>query len=168
MNLNIFFPFPHPINEFTARIVAGIIACVGILTILMIELRPQIGQYLLLFLTYGFIARTLWGPRFSPIALLTTKIIIPAIGNPNKLVAGPPKRFAQFIGLIFTVTATALFFINNTTSLNTSILLGILVAFASIEAILGFCTGCFVFQYLIKIGLISQTICDKCAEFSKK
>ena len=49
-----------------------------------------------------------------------------------------------------------------------SIILGMLVIFASIESILGFCTGCFVFQYLMKIGLIPQTICDKCSEIGKK
>ena len=61
--------------------------------------------YLLAFMVYGFLARVVAGPSLSPIALLVTKIIIPQMGNPYAECPGPPKRFAQFVGLIFTSSA---------------------------------------------------------------
>ena len=97
LNMNIIrniFSFPHPVNEFAARLVAGMVVLL-ILTILLTGYTP-----LLWLLFYGFVARVLTGPTLSPMGLLATKVIIPILGNPNKPVAGPPKRFAQLIGFI--------------------------------------------------------------------
>ena len=40
--------------------------------------------------------------------------------------------------------------------------LGGLVFFAALESIVGFCTGCFVFGYLMRWGVIPKEICEKC------
>ena len=41
-------------------------------------------------------------------------------------------------------------------------MLGVLIFFAALEAIVGFCTGCFVFGYMMRWGLIPQETCEKC------
>ena len=98
------FTFPHPVNEIAARIVAGMVS-LACLTILLGDT-----MWLLPVLTYGFLARVLTGPTLSPMGLLATKAIVPLMGNPLRLVPGPPKRFAQAIGFGFSMTATMLFY----------------------------------------------------------
>ena len=91
---------------------------------------------------------------------------MPIIGK-NRPVAGPPKRFAQFVGLIFSLTALILFFIVDS-SLPYRIVLAVLAGFAFLESIVGFCAGCFVFEYLMKFNLIPESVCEACANFEEK
>jgi hypothetical protein len=100
-------------------------------------------------------------------ALLATKGLVPLLGNPNKPVAGPPKRFAQAVGLAFSVTALVLHYGADLPTAATWVL-GTLMFFATLEAIIGFCTGCFVFGYLMKFGLVPQETCETCNNFVAK
>ena len=152
--------FPHPVNEYAARIVAFFVL------ILTASIILTDNYFLLFFLLYGFIARTIAGPTLSPMGLLATKVFIPLFNNKTKLVAGPPKQFAQSIGLIFALLSIISYFVL-TLPLITNILLIILMFFAGLESIIGFCSGCFMFKYLMKFGLVSQKICDRCNNFSK-
>ena len=79
------FSFPHPVNEYAARIVAGMVLVLILATLITNQ------SFLLWILFYGFTARVLTGPTLSPMGLMATKIIVPVLGNPNKPVAGPPK-----------------------------------------------------------------------------
>ena len=152
--------FPHPVNEYAARIVAFFVL------ILTASIILTDNYLLLFFLLYGFIARTIAGPTLSPMGLLATKVFIPLFNNKTKLVAGPPKQFAQSIGLIFALLSIISYFVL-TLPLITNILLIILMFFAGLESIIGFCSGCFMFKYLMKFGLVSQKVCDRCNNFSK-
>ena len=81
------FSFPNPVNEIAARIVAGMVVALSLATIFS-------GQSWLIFvLAYGFLARVVTGPTLSPMGQLATRVLVPALGNRSKLVAGPPKRF---------------------------------------------------------------------------
>jgi hypothetical protein len=40
--------------------------------------------------------------------------------------------------------------------------LGVLALFAVLEAGLGFCAGCFVFGYLMRWGMIPESVCREC------
>ena len=62
-------------------------------------------RWLLVLLAVGFLARTLAGPRFSVLGRLATQVVAPRLGMP-RFVPGPPKRFAQSIGLVLTTVAT--------------------------------------------------------------
>ena len=146
--------FPNPVNEVAARLVAGMVMILSIATILA-------GHPLLfLVLAYGFLARVATGPTFSPMGLLATRVIIPALGNPNRPVPGPPKRFAQTIGMVFSVSALILQALDALGAAKA--VLVVLTLFASLEALVGFCAGCFIFGYLIRIGLIPQSVCRAC------
>ena len=149
------FSFPHPVNEFAARLVAGMVVLL-ILTILLTGYTP-----LLWILFYGFSARVLTGPTLSPMGLLATKVIIPILGNPNKPVPGPPKRFAQFIGFILSSLSLLAEFVLLSSNL-AYILIIIIAVFAILESVVGFCAGCFVFSQLMKIGVIPASTCEKC------
>ena len=149
------FSFPNPVNDYAARAVAAIV----IILVVLFEITAN--EFLLLFITYGFLARVLTGPTLSPVGLLATKIIVPALGSPSKLVPGPPKRFAQFIGLLISLSATiALFIFDSPTSAR--YLMAVICFFASLESILGFCAGCFVFGWLMKLNLIPESVCESC------
>jgi hypothetical protein len=153
------FSFPHPVNEVAARLVA---AMVFILTLIIIFTDNYV---LTMFLVYGFLARVLTGPTLSPMGLVATKVIVPILGNPKKLVAGPPKRFAQTVGLVFTSVAIVFIYVveDSTTG---EIILGVLATFALMESALGFCAGCFMFGFLIKWGVIPEDVCERCANLT--
>ena len=149
------FSFPHPVNEYAARLVAGMVI-VLILTILFTN-----QSVLLWVLLYGFTARVLAGPTLSPMGLIATKIIVPVLGNPNKPVAGPPKRFAQLIGFLLSLLAIIAEFVFSSTNI-AYLLISVIGIFAALESILGFCAGCYVFAILMKYGLIPESTCEKC------
>ena len=98
------FSFPNPVNEVSARLVAGFVVVIALLALVFDQL------WLLLPLAYGFVARVLTGPTLSPLGQLVTKVITPRLPVAPKYVAGPPKRFAQGIGAAVTVTGAVSYF----------------------------------------------------------
>ena len=93
--------FPNPVNEKAARVVAGGVVLLAVLTLI------TGWHWLIVLLAVGFAARVASGPRFSLLGRLATQVIAPRLGLP-KFVPGPPKRFAQAIGLILTTVAAVL------------------------------------------------------------
>ena len=114
--------------------------------------------YILTFLLYGFAARVLTGPTLSPIGQFATRIVAPNL--PKKNVSGPPKRFAQMIGLVCSSLTLYFFIIDQ--YLISDLILGLLLVFACLEAFVGFCAGCYIFNKLMKIGLVPESICEQC------
>ena len=112
-------------------------------------------------LVYGFLARVATGPTLSPMGLLATRVLAPRSGIAPRPVPGPPKRFAQTVGLAFSTTALVLLIVAAST-LAANIVLGVLALFAFLEAVVGFCAGCFVFGYLMRWGLIPESVCREC------
>ena len=43
---------------------------------------------------------------------------------------------------------------------------GVLCVFALAESLLGFCAGCFVFNYLMVWGGIPSTVCEACQRYA--
>ncbi len=117
------FSFPNPVNEIAARMVAAMVILVAVSAMIT-------GQsWLLVLLAYGFLARVTTGPTLSPMGQLATRALVPALGGPEKLTPGPPKRFAQTIGLGFSTTALVLHFaVGSAVAVNS--VLGVLVFFA--------------------------------------
>ena len=148
------FSFPDPVNDYAARFVAAMVV------ILTLSFLVTANIWVLIFILYGFLARVLTGPTLSPIGLIATKILVPLFGNPEKLVPGPPKRFAQAIGLVFSAAALIALLFSEISA--TRYLIGILGFFASLEAFVGFCTGCYVFGWLIRFRLIPESVCESC------
>jgi hypothetical protein len=114
-------------------------------------------------LAAGFVARVLTGPKLSPLGQLATRVIAPRLGEP-RLVAGPPKRFAQAIGATITVAAVVL----QALGLHPAVfaLLGLIVVAAGLESIVGFCIGCTLFAGLMRLGMIPEETCEACANIS--
>jgi hypothetical protein len=148
--------FPNPVNEKAARVVAAGVAVLGIVTI------AADVPWLLIPLVYGFLARVLTGPKLSPLGLLATKVVAPRLGPP-KLVPGPPKRFAQGMGLAFSSVALVLWF-GFGEHAAAVVFTGMLCAAALLESVFALCLGCRVFALLARIGLIPEAVCESCAD----
>lgn len=154
------FSFPDPVNEVAARLVAG-----GV--VLMTALYLATGWTPVLFiLAYGFIARVLSGPRFSPLAQLALKVVIPRLSLAERPVPGPPKRFAQGIGATLSMGAL-IAALAGAQPVAYALIAAIAVA-ASLEAFAGFCLGCKVFAMLMRLGIIPETVCEACADISRR
>lgn len=148
--------FPDPVNEVSSRLVAAGVVLLAV-PIIVLDL-----EWLTLVLAYGFVARVLTGPKLSPLGLLVTRVVTPRLPVEPRYVPGPPKRFAQGIGVAFSVTAAvlALGFGNWGAA---QVVLGLLVVAAVAEAALGFCVGCKLFAVLMRVGLIPESVCERCA-----
>ena len=149
------FGFPDPVNEVSARLVAGGVVVMGLATIVFDQ------PVLLAVLAYGFVARVLTGPTLSPLGQIATKVLTPRLPFPPKLVAGPPKRFAQGVGATFSVAAVIAHFAFGATGL-AFVLVGLVVVAATLESVFALCLGCKAFAVLIRFGVIPEAICERC------
>jgi hypothetical protein len=149
------FSFPNPVNELSARLVAGGVVVMAVAAI-------EFGQlWLLIPIAYGFVARVLTGPRLSPLGQLVTRVITPRLPLPAKYVPGPPKRFAQGIGATVSVAAVVAYF-GFGSSGAAYVLLSLIVVAATLESVLAFCLGCAIFGVLMRWGVIPDEVCERC------
>ncbi len=153
-----FFSFPDPVNEVAARVVAGGVVAMSVVAVALDE------RWVALVLCYGFWARVLTGPRLSPLGQFANRVAAPAIGH-AKAVPGPPKRFAQAIGTVFSSTAVLLWFaLPDATAAR--VVLGLLAVAAGLESFAGYCLGCRIFALLMRVGLVPPDYCPECADLS--
>ncbi|MEY2966212.1 MAG: hypothetical protein RLY50_262 [Actinomycetota bacterium] len=154
------FEFPNPVNETSSRVVAFGVVAMGILY------AATGWGWVLVPLTYGFVARVLTGPTLSPLGRLAVHVVTPRLPIEHSFSAGPPKRFAQGIGLLFSVSASVLFLFDAEAA--SRAVVGVLVVAAALEAFLGFCLGCWVFARLMRLGVIPDSVCEECNNISAR
>ncbi len=155
--------FPNPVNEVAARCVAAGVLALTAATLLLTATLGTGWLWLSVLLAYGFLARVLTGPRLSPLGQLATRVLAPRIGH-EKLVPGPPKRFAQAIGATLTVAAVT-FLALGLPAVTIGLLVALLIA-AGLESALGLCLGCKAFAVLMRLGVIPERTCAACADLS--
>ena len=154
------FTFPDPVNETSARLVA---AGVVVQAVAFLAIRQW---WVLVPLTFGFLARVAAGPRFSPLGRLVTQVITPRLRRQHRFVPGPPKRFAQGMGLTFSASALVAELVGGDTV--AVVLIAGLVVAASLEAFAGLCLGCVVFQRLMRWGVIPESVCRACSDLDRR
>lgn len=150
--------FPNPVNERAARVVAA-----GALVQALAFVITRQG-WLLVPLTYGFVARVLTGPKLSPLGQLATRVVAPRLPWPAVYVPGPPKRFAQAIGAVLTIAASVTWLAGG--QLGAVVLVSLLVVAASLESIFAICLGCTIFGWLIRAGVVPDSVCVACNDLS--
>jgi len=149
------FSFPNPVNEVSARLVAGGVVLVSLATVVLDQ------PWLTALIAYGFLGRVLTGPTLSPLGQLVTRVITPRLHVAARPVPGPPKRFAQGIGAALSVSAAVL-------ALGVDlrgaayVLLVLLIIAATLESVFGLCLGCKAFAALMRAGVIPEQICERC------
>ncbi len=150
------FSFPNPVNEKAARVVAGAVLAIVILTLV------TSWYWLLIALAYGFWARVLTGPTLSPLGWAAQNLIAPRLGE-KKPVPGPPKRFAQGMGAVMSTAALVLALIVGDHPAADGVLIAFLPA-AGLESIVGYCLGCNLFGLLMRAGIVPERVCAECAD----
>ena len=155
-----FFSFPNPVNDAAARSVAlGVVA-------MSVFAFVTGSAWILLPLVYGFLARVVAGPKISPLGLFAVHVSAPRLTRWQKAVPGPPKRFAQAMGLAFSMAALVTWLLAGW--LDARWVLVPLIGAASLEGFLGFCVGCTVFGWLIRAGVVPDSICAECGDLSAR
>jgi Domain of unknown function (DUF4395) len=149
--------FPDPVNEVSARLVAGGVVCLSLVTVVTGS------PWLLGLLAYGFVARVMSGPTLSPLGQFVTRVVTPRLPFAAKDVPGPPKRFAQGIGATFSAGACIAWFGFGNLDV-TRVLVGFIVLAATLESVFALCLGCKVFALLMRAGVIPESVCERCAD----
>ena len=149
------FSFPDPVNEVSARLVAAGVVTMALAAVVLDQ------PWLTVVIAYGFVARVLTGPTLSPLGLLVTRVVTPRLPVAARPVPGPPKRFAQGMGAVFSVTAAVLVLAFDNWGA-ARVVLGMLAAAAFLEAAFALCIGCKVFALLMRVGVIPPDVCARC------
>jgi hypothetical protein len=148
--------FPNPVNETSARVVAGGVVAMSVTAVAADQ------PWLLVPLIYGFAARALAGPRFSPLGLAATRLVTPRLKVNHRYSPGPPKRLAQAMGLAISVGCSWCVLTGRRDAARR--LLMLLIGAAGLEAALGICLGCKIFAVAMRIGLVPQSTCRACED----
>jgi Domain of unknown function (DUF4395) len=151
------FSFPNQVNERAARLVAAIVAVSGVAAL------ATKAWWLIPLLSIGFWLRVGWGPKFSPLARFAMAVapkLWPAVPVP-----GAPKRFAQGIGAVVTLLASVLLASGLAAGW---VLVGMLIVFATLEASVAFCFGCWLYAGLQRVGWLPPDACVECAALPVK
>ncbi len=151
------FSFPNPVNDASARTVA-----LGVVTMSVVAFATN-QAWVLIPLTYGFLARLAAGPTLSPLGQFAVRVSGPRIKAWQKFVPGPPKRFAQGIGATFSVAACVVWF-GFDQSGAARVLVGMVTVAAALESILALCLGCTLFAFLMRVGVIPESVCERCSD----
>jgi hypothetical protein len=152
--LGTLFSFPNPVNEVSARLVAG-----GVVVLCVLTIAINV-KWATAVIAYGFVARVLTGPSLSPLGQLMTRVVTPRLPLAPRPVPGPPKRFAQGIGVVFSLTALVLTLLGFWGA--AQIVLALLAMAAFLESVFGLCLGCKAFAILMRVGVVPEDVCDKC------
>jgi len=171
MSLKEFFTFPQMINSADARLHS---LCCGSLIIIIILLTALVKEpvwvpeFLAVYLSYGYLTRTLCGPRLDPQAFVVLFLLRPLMEDKLRLIKsefrnqGIPRRIAQFLGAFCAGGGTILIIIANhlpkdqistiTALKNTGMaLLAFLLLMAVLVLFLDFCLACYCYKRLRRI-----------------
>ena len=130
------------INEPTVRVVAGLIA---ITTAVGIYFQSPV---VFLFLAFDFFVRGFDKKEWSLFRYFGTKTVT-IIDIKEKLIDAGGKKFASKVGFIFSSLLTVSAFLQLPVVVYA--LGGILVLFATLEAVLAYCVGCKIYNFYTKI-----------------
>ena len=145
---------PFRVSEAAVRGVAVQVFLLSLTAIFTMSIIP------VMILIIDFAIRVILVPRFSLLALISRKLIVPISGFRRKQIVFKPKRFAAAIGLFMSITALILSLYNLPVFF--IITLSVLALFSSLEAFLKFCAGCKIFGLLMKLGLVKEDECPDC------
>jgi hypothetical protein len=152
--------FPSVVDDVTVRLIAGVV-----LVLAGVALAAQ-AWWLYAVLGADFALRAAFGPSWSPVAQVVQRWVRPRLSLAPRLTAGPPKRFAAAIGAVLTLGGTILWLSGATVPV---VVIGlVMVVFPALESLAGLCVGCIVFGWLMRLGVIPDSVCVECADITKR
>jgi hypothetical protein len=131
------------INENKARLTAFFVLILGAIFLIT-------GLWIIIaFLTFDFFLRVNnWG-KYSLLGIISDAVIR-QLNIKNKPTDRAPKRFAAGVGFVFTASILILTFFH--LNVPTFLITAVLLFFAFLESVLGFCAGCYVYSAFQKIS----------------
>lgn len=152
--------FPNIVDDVSVRLIAGVILLLGVVALAAHQ------WWLYAVLATDFVLRAGWGPSASPVAILVNRWVRPRVAAAPRYTAGPPKRFAAAVGAVFTLAATIFWLAG--TSLPVVLIGAVMVVFPALESLAGICVGCIVFGWLMRFGVIPESVCLECADLTRR
>lgn len=158
--------FPAVVDDVTVRLVAAVVLLVVLAALLLQQ------WWLLVPLAADFVLRAALGPSASPLSRFVGRWVrprVPALPHPT---AGAPKRFAAAIGAVLTTAASVLWLValvTGATAAHTAVvaIAVVMAVFPALEALLGLCVGCVAFGWLMRAGVVPESVCVECADISR-
>lgn len=135
---------PSQVDPRGLRVNAGITAVVLAL-VLAIPSEP-VRVVLLAIQVAVFASAVLLGLTRSPYAIFFATVVRPRLGAPAELEDARPPRFAQLVGLAFTVVALVALLSGATTAALVATAFALVAAL--LNAVVGFCLGCELYLVL--------------------
>jgi hypothetical protein len=129
------------------RFTAGI--TLAILAVALVTPKP-VSIVLVALQTLAFAIGAARGVQFTPTAYVFRKVVRPRLAAPSHLEDARPPRFAQTVGLGFTVIA--LIGYASGATLVGQIAVGFAVVAAFLNAVFGFCLGCELYLLIKRIS----------------
>ncbi len=155
------FRFPRTVDDVTVRVIAGevlVIAAVAAAT-----RQPWVYGALAL----DFVVRAALGPVLSPLARFAATVVRPRVPAAPRPTPGPPKRFAAAIGAVLTSVATVAYYAAGWHTV-AWVVGAVMIVFPLLEAALGLCVGCIAFSLLMRLGVIPRSVCEECADITRR
>jgi hypothetical protein len=140
--------YPPTIDENIFRPIATTVFTVALITLLKTDLN-----WLVIPLFIDFVLRYLH-PKFSPLVWITKLISKDILHIETLPYYSPPKRFAVLIGAVITgfMTLSYMYQLHQLQMILTVILL---IA-ANLQGFFGYCIGCKIHEFMVKVGFINQ------------
>lgn len=156
--------FPNPVDDRAARAVATEVFALDLVAFGLQQF------WLVPLVAADFVVRAILGPRFSPLARIAQKTLVPRFGPKPRPTPGPPKRFAAAVGAFLMVGASILSRQSRPTvpgwGSNRRVFYAVgalMLLFPALEGFLGICVGCRLFSLLMRAGIIPESVCEECA-----
>lgn len=148
------FWFPNVVNNYVVRVTGFQVFCLCVVSIVFHN--ETWGRYLAVGLLVDFVIRMMVGSSLSPLGMIATVVTSP--WRPQ-FKPGPPKQFASFCGVFFSLVATLFYFVDfEGHEIAGAIVLAMLAGAAGMEAFLDFCLGCLFFSWGIKFGVFPDSV----------
>lgn len=126
-------------------------------TVVLTGLAFLVGQPVIVLIAALVMTLAALLPSYSPYRFLYRAIVLPlGLWKPRIVEDDPaPHRFAQGVGAAFLIASTLLLFLTRATIVGWTLDLVVFVL-AGINLTVGFCTGCFVYYHLGRLGLLPR------------
>ena len=126
-------------------------------TVLLTALAFLLNQRIIVAIAALILLLAAAAPSLSPFRLLYRYVVLPLhLMRPRIVEDDPaPHRFAQGVGAAFLIASSLVLFLTSATAIGWALDL-IVFVLAAINLFVGFCTGCFVYYHLGRMGLLPR------------
>lgn len=149
-------PAPYPVlNERAIRAGAGMVFALGFFSFFQAFYLGHFEyiRFLVPFLFFDFLMKTVVGIRFSPVGMVANLIVK---GQSPDYVGAVQKRFAWSIGLMLSGTMMVLIYGFGVQGWPNLAICGICLTFMFMESAFGICVGCKIYGLLLRIGWLPE------------